>query len=399
MIWRSWNVLKGASNSFQRAWETRILFLLGTTLGGSCGFLASASHAKLSRPPLYFSATRSRGFLSILATSASNDHPNPLPRRIARSQTQSLRTHSTGVDQYYHTHHQIPLPPILHDSIDRLLSNDVRPDSESSTPSTSQKILVVGDVHGCLNELRSLIAKARMEHNGGKRFAAVVLVGDLCNKGPDSAEVIQFVRKERGCFSVRGNHDNSGLVAAIRAGMDEERDRLKAKYDWVKKLTDEDVAWLSNLPYTISIPRKWRMDSENDSKQKADVLVVHAGFIPNLRLTEQSVRTMTTVRNVIESSKTEDSNADGNEKKTYEYHDTKNDNGTQNRDTLKAWAQTWEGPELVIFGHDAKRGLQQEKHAIGLDTGACYGKRLTGIVLPEDVLVSVDAEKIHCPIK
>jgi len=63
------------------------------------------------------------------------------------------------------------------------------------------------------------------------------------------------------------------------------------------------------------------------------------------------------------------------------------------------WAQVWNGPEQVIFGHDAKRGLQNEKYAIGLDTGACYGNKLTGIILPDQKLVSVDSEIINVPLR
>ncbi|KAL9184982.1 hypothetical protein ACHAXT_002759 [Thalassiosira profunda] len=204
-----------------------------------------------------------------------------------------------------------------------------------------------------------LVEKASLHHNDGMHFAAVVLVGDLCNKGPSSAEVVRYVRHQPRWFTVRGNHDDRALLAALG----DEEQRAKPKYSWAKSLSDEDVAWMAELPYTIRIPRSMLEGADQD------VLIVHAGLAPTTGLDEQLTSTMVTVRNVEVDGKTQ------------------------------AWAKTWRGPELVIFGHDAKRGLQMEAHAIGLDSGCVYGKKLTGIILPEKEYVSVDAVREHCPIK
>ena len=67
------------------------------------------------------------------------------------------------------------------------------------------RLIVIGDIHGCLDELQALLARAAYD----PATDTVVLVGDLVNKGPKSYEVVRFVR-ESGFFVVRGNHDDSG---------------------------------------------------------------------------------------------------------------------------------------------------------------------------------------------
>lgn len=56
------------------------------------------------------------------------------------------------------------------------------------------------------------------------------------------------------------------------------------------------------------------------------------------------------------------------------------------------WASVWNGPEHIVYGHDAKRGLQKRALATGLDSGVCYGFKLTAIVIQathEAMLVGV----------
>lgn len=245
-----------------------------------------------------------------------------------------------------------------------------RPENRNSN---HRGILVVGDVHGCLDELK-ILHKVAVEENSGRDFEHVILVGDLVNKGPKSAEVVKYCRsqKPRGWLSIRGNHDNG----AIKAALGDPKQSGKSKYSWVDNLNSEDVAYMTQLPYTIRIPGEyWGSDTVVN-----DILIVHAGLLPGVNLEDQTVETMVTVRNVENM---------GNGRYEYQAKETS---------TSVAWAKAWGGPEHIIFGHDAKRKLQLEPNATGLDTGACYGFELTGVILPENRRVSVKSLEEYCPI-
>ena len=65
---------------------------------------------------------------------------------------------------------------------------------------------VVGDVQGCAAELNELLALVRFDSSKDQ----VYFVGDLVNRGPDSASVLRRVKalQEQGAAdSVLGNHD------------------------------------------------------------------------------------------------------------------------------------------------------------------------------------------------
>jgi hypothetical protein len=207
-------------------------------------------------------------------------------------------------------------------------------------------ILIIGDVHGCYEEMIGLHEKA-VRANNGRPLALVVLVGDLGNKGPSSAKVIQHCRTTPRWLAVRGNHDNAALLAACG----DEKRKDNPKYAWVHTLNQQNTDWMAQLPYTILLPTGLQGLSREH-------LVVHAGLEPGLPLTEQTVETMTTIRNI--------------------------DN--------QPWATTHQGPSHVVFGHDAKRGLKLYNYATGLDSGCVYGKKLTGLLLPQNQLLAVPAK-------
>jgi hypothetical protein len=65
-----------------------------------------------------------------------------------------------------------PLPPRLHEVVDEQLT-------------IGRRVLLVGDVHGCFEELQELLRKCGYREGED----VLILVGDLVNKGPRSAEV------------------------------------------------------------------------------------------------------------------------------------------------------------------------------------------------------------------
>ena len=213
----------------------------------------------------------------------------------------------------------------------------------------TSRYFVVGDVHGCLDELEALIALAQLDE--GTRL---VLVGDLVNKGPKSAETVRWCRA-RDVLAVRGNHEE----ALLRQWRKLEAGRpVAATYEYVRDLSTDDVAWIENLPHTISLP-------------SVDAIVVHAGLAPARSLEAQTPADMVYMRSLL-------------------------DDGSGSVDPgRESWAATRTEAPLVVFGHDARRGLQTHPFAVGLDTGCAYGKKLTGIRLPERTFLSVDAKAMY----
>ncbi|MEM7435855.1 MAG: metallophosphoesterase [Myxococcota bacterium] len=213
-----------------------------------------------------------------------------------------------------------------------------------------ERTFIIGDVHGCLEELDDLLEEADWAPGDG-----LVFVGDLVAKGPDSLGVVRRVR-ELGARAVRGNHDQHCLRWWEARQRGEEPPELRDTHQEVAdSLEEADWRWLESLPL-------WLLLDEHEA------LVVHAGLLPDLPLEDQDPYDLMNMRSILE---------DGTGSRSYEEG--------------QPWAERWPGPRLAVFGHDAVRGLQRHPHAFGLDTGCVYGGWLTGLWLPDRDLVSVPA--------
>ena len=221
--------------------------------------------------------------------------------------------------------------------------------------SDGRRVIFVGDVHGCLDELTALLSLAEVDGSGDQ----VVLVGDVTAKGPDSQGVLALIR-ERGFRAVLGNHD----AKVLSVGRHEKtRDPDIGEHARVAAtLTDADWALLESLPLVLPVP-------------EVGAIAVHGGLVPGVPLDEQPRKFLLNLRSI-----------------------TPEGEPSKRVDAGVPWGSVWPGPEHVVFGHDAMRGLQRHPFATGLDTGCVYGGALSALILPANRIISVPARRPYAPM-
>lgn len=245
-----------------------------------------------------------------------------------------------------------PLPRIVHKKVSR----------REVCFEPGGRLVIVGDVHGCVQELRQLLVKIGFVLGRD----SLVLVGDLVNKGPSSGEVLRLAQEHK-ALCVRGNHDDELLEAWFQTGR-YTGGLSNYTHDALHQVSWSDIRWLQEQPLSLSF--HW-----------LSLVVVHAGLVPGVPLKRQGFKDLLWIRDLCRA---EDGTWKGVQKPVQ---------------GSVAWAEVWEGPEHVIFGHDAKRKLQHRPFATGLDTGCCYGYELTALVVdPESetrTLVQVPADRMY----
>lgn len=219
------------------------------------------------------------------------------------------------------------------------------------------RTIVVGDVHGCLEELDELLRVVELRPG----FDRLVFVGDLLDRGPDAVGVVRRARELR-ARSVLGNHEEKHLRWA-RAGAPSTAARARAA-----RLSPADLAWLATLPPWLRLDGGWA--------------VVHGGLAPARALPQQRTEEVVRLRLV-----------DARGEMVVAGHGPPPPGA-------EPWAARWRGPESVVYGHqvhdlDTPRVEEPAPgvRCVGLDTGCCYGGRLSALLLPMEEIVSVPARQ------
>lgn len=147
--------------------------------------------------------------------------------------------------------------------------------------------IAIGDVHGCYDELVELLAT--LEKKYGDQQAMLVFLGDLIDRGPKSAQVIELVRNLKAnpakygwknlvkAHCIVGNHEVMMLEGveewgSFRHWVGNSGGQTIESYGGMAKITDSDLDWLATLPCILFSKHRY---------------FVHAGFMPGQTAAQQ----------------------------------------------------------------------------------------------------------------
>ena len=224
-------------------------------------------------------------------------------------------------------------------------------------PPADARLIFVGDIHGCYEELVELLDLVRPRDRD-----VVVSVGDVVRKGPAADRCLELWR-ERGYHAVLGNNELKVLARArplLRYFAGEDREVLRRR---------DLLRYIASWPLVVDFPNE-------------RVSAVHGGFLPRMSVTPEEVEKER--EHVAELRWIRRKNGDWiavpNEKK-------------KAGDVL--WSEKWKGDRFVVYGHTPLREPKFDRRALGLDTGCVYGRALTAAVYRngEWETVSVEARR------
>ncbi|MDT5157967.1 MAG: hypothetical protein QOH51_2324 [Acidobacteriota bacterium] len=237
---------------------------------------------------------------------------------------------------------------------------------------------MIGDVHGCFDELRALLERLGYEitssseeqdsygyqvrHSEGRK---AVFLGDLVDRGPKIPEVLKLVMSmtARGtALCVPGNHDIKlmrklhGRDVRITHGLAESLEQLEREPPEFK----EQVATFIDKLVSHYVLDEGRL------------VVAHAGLKEALQ-----------------------GRGSGAVRDFALFGETTGETDEFGLPVRYNWAAEYRGPAMVVYGHTPVPEPEWLNRTINVDTGCVFGGKLTALRYPEKELVSVPAARTY----
>jgi len=233
---------------------------------------------------------------------------------------------------------------------------------------------IIGDVHGCYDELIKLLADLGYANNGetwlhpeGRK---AVFAGDLVDRGPKTPQVLKLVMSMTAtgnAYCVPGNHDIklmrwlSGKNVQAKHGLQDSIDQLNSETqefrDQVKKFLD---GLISHYVF-----------------DGGKLVVAHAGLKESMQ-----------------------GRGSGAVREFCLYGETTGEIDEFGLPVRLNWAAEYKGSAMVVYGHTPVPEAQWLNNTIDIDTGCVFGGSLTALRYPERELVAVKATQVYCePVK
>ncbi|MFD1852108.1 bis(5'-nucleosyl)-tetraphosphatase PrpE [Oceanobacillus bengalensis] len=234
------------------------------------------------------------------------------------------------------------------------------------------KIDVIGDVHGCLDELKDLFEALGYTLQEGiyihpdRRIP--VFVGDITDRGPNSLAVMELVYDmvivHKKAKYVPGNHCNK-LYRFFLGNKVQQTHGLEttvAEYEALptrkqKFIQKKFITLYEQAPLYIEIP-------------EANAIVAHAGIREDLiGRNDKKVKTFVLYGDI-----------------SGEFH-------PDGRPVRRDWAKHYQGDRWIVYGHTPVREPRIKNKTINIDTGCVFGNRLTAFRLPEEETMAVPSKQ------
>ncbi len=231
---------------------------------------------------------------------------------------------------------------------------------------------VIGDVHGCFDELEALLGELGyvvrrtdgaehafdVSHPEGRK---AIFVGDLVDRGPKVPDVLRLVMAmtaQNVALSVPGNHD----IKLMR--------KLRGKDVRITHGLAESLAQLEQEPPELSARVADFVDSlvSHYVFDDGKLVVAHAGLKESMQ-----------------------GRGSGAVREFALFGETTGETDEYGLPVRYPWAQDYRGSAAVVYGHTPVPEAEWLNNTICIDTGCVFGGKLTALRWPERKLVSVHA--------